>query len=174
MIHCTHQNDSPARRAGFAQVLALALGLAAGPLHAEEQPSPAMLATVEALAKFMSALPAEHADPMFAVRGVCIVENFAPFLFCGPHAVERWEAGFRAHSAEEALTGIEAHFGAAHDFTAAGGRAYFSLPTTWIGLTHGRHFEEHGAWAFVLRQSAGTWRIEGYGWGVTDYTEAAP
>jgi len=131
-----------------------------------------MLATAATLARFMSALPERHSDRLFAARGVCIVENFAPFLFCGSRAVSRWEAGFRAHAAAEALSGIEAHFGPAFDFSQSHGRAYFSLPTTWTGFTHGRRFEEHGAWAFVLERQGADWRIKGYGWGVTGYTEA--
>ena len=50
----------------------------------------------------------------------------------------------------------------------------FIQPTTWTGLTHGRRFEEHGAWAFVIERQGPDWRILGYGYGVTTYTEAAP
>jgi hypothetical protein len=142
------------------------------PARCEEQPSDAMLATAGKLARFMSTLPEGHADRLFAIRGVCIVENFAPFLFCGSRAALRWEAGFRAHAAEEALSGIEAHFGPAFDFTESHGRAYFSLPTTWTGFTHGRPFEEHGAWAFVLERHGAEWCVKGYGWGVTGYAES--
>lgn len=142
--------------------------------HAQEQPTAAMMEPVRALADFMSTLrPDEHAT-MLARRGLCIVENFAPFLFCGAHAASDWEAGFRSHSADEDLSHLAAHFEPAHDFAIAGDRAYFSLPTVWTGLTHGHAFEEHGAWAFVLeRTRSGKWQIVGYGWGVTAYSEAA-
>ncbi len=142
--------------------------------HAEPQPTAAMMQPVTTLVAFMSTLrPAEH-PAVFARHGLCIVENFPPFVFCGPHAAAEWEAGFRAHAGD--LSGLNAAFGEAHDLTESGGRVYFSLPTTWTGLTQGRHFEEHGAWSFVLeRQGSGSqdasWRIVGYGWGVTDYTE---
>jgi hypothetical protein len=149
----------------------LALILAAGVASGEEQPSAAMMAPVRALAAFMSTLnPAEHAT-MLANSGLCIVENFEPFLFCGPGAGLAWESGFRAHAAEEGLSELTARFAAAHDFSVAGIRAYFSLPTTWTGRTHGRSFEEHGAWAFVLERRGSEWRILGYGWGVTAYSE---
>jgi hypothetical protein len=154
--------------------------LAVGGSHAEdsrtdEQPSAAMMATVAQLATFMSRLPpAEHAT-VFAKHGVCIVENFAPFMFCGANAVAQWELGFRAHVGD--VTELAATFGAAHDFSTSGDRAYFALPTTWTGLASGKHFEEHGAWAFVLQKDRGGnqdagWRIVGYGWGVTAYTES--
>ncbi len=163
---------------------------------AADGPNAAMMAPVQDLVRFMSTLPAGEHPPgerpagehppgerpegrhpagehsaMFARRGVCIIENFAPFTFCGPHAVSRWEAGFRAHSAADDLEELAAHFDAAFDFTQAANRAYFSLPTTWTGRTHGRRFEEHGAWSFVLVHEAAGWRILGYGWGVTGYTE---
>jgi hypothetical protein len=143
--------------------------------QSDEQPSAAMMAPVVQLATFMSRLPpAEHASS-FARQGVCIVENFAPFVFCGRDAVSRWEAGFRSHASD--LTELSATFGAAHDFSQSGGRVYFSLPTTWTGLASGRHFEEHGVWAFVLQNAPGAardaeWRILSYGWGVNAYTES--
>ena len=80
--------------------------------------------------------------------------------------------GFRAHAAEGDLKDLAATFGEAHDFTRSGKRVYFSLPTTWKGLTLGKRFEEHGAWSFVLEQESIGWRIAGYGWGVTAYSEA--
>ncbi len=132
-----------------------------------------MMAPVRALAAFMSTLPAGEHPAVFAHRGLCIVENFAPFLFCGPGAALAWERGFRAHAADEGLSGISAQFADAHDFNRSGNRCYFSLPTTWVGLTHGRKFEEHGAWAFVVEHHGAAWQIVGYGYGVTTYTEAA-
>jgi hypothetical protein len=145
---------------------------AAAIVHADEQPSAAMMEPVRELVDFMSALPRGKHASMFSSEGVFIVENFAPFLFSGPHAVLAWEAGFRAHSAEGQLSGLAARFDKAHDFTKSGNRVYFSLPTTWSGRTHGRSFEEHGAWAFVLERDRAAWRIVGYGWGVFAYQEA--
>jgi hypothetical protein len=65
-------------------------------------------------------------------------------------------------------------FGPARDFSVTGDRAYFCLPTTWTGLTHGRPFEEHGAWAFVVQRSTSGWRILAYGWGETSHAEPTP
>jgi hypothetical protein len=164
------------RRAGLLFVLLLAVsGIHAEDTQTDEQPSAAMMATVRQLATFMSRLPPTEHAAVFAKHGVCIVENFAPFMFCGADAVARWESGFRAHVSD--VTELQATFGAAHDFSTSGDRAYFALPTTWTGLASGKHFEEHGAWAFVLQKVRGgnqeaAWRILGYGWGVTAYTES--
>jgi hypothetical protein len=176
-----HQNDSEStrwrtlRRAATACSTVLALLFMVDPAHAEEQPTAAMMKPVTGLVAFMSTLRGADHPTVFARGGLCIVENFTPFLFCGRHAEADWEAGFRAHAREGELSDLSAVFGAAHDFSKSGSRAYFSLPTTWTGLTQGRHFEEHGAWSFVLeRQNVGQaaeWRIIGYGWGVTAYSE---
>jgi hypothetical protein len=134
-----------------------------------------MLQPVHDLVSFMSTLPADQHPSVFANAGLCIIENFPPFLFCGARAASLWESGFRAHSKDDGLTELAAHLDAAHDFSQVGNRVYFSLPTTWTGRTHGRTFEEHGAWSFVLiRQPAAGWRIAGYGWGVTAYAEQGP
>jgi hypothetical protein len=145
--------------------------LAAGVARAEEQPTAAMMEPVRGLVTFMSTLRRGEQPTVFARRGVCIVENFAPYVFCGQQAAANWAAGFRAHSSEGQLKGLAASFGEAHDFGRSGNRVYFSLPTTWTGLTQGKHFEEHGGWAFVLEQEKAGWRIAGYGWAVTAYSE---
>jgi hypothetical protein len=145
--------------------------LAAGAARAEEQPTAAMMEPVQGLVTFMSTLRRGEQPLVFARRDVCIVENFPPFLFCGVQAVANWSAAFRAHAAEGNLKNLAATFGEAHDFTRSGNRVYFSLPTTWTGLTAGKRFEEHGAWSFVLEHDNVGWRIVGYGWGVTAYSE---
>src|SRR5580698_8805935 len=149
-----HQIDPPNARALSGLPLphsrwwGVLLCLAATVGHADPQPTAAMMAPVQALATFMSTLrPNEHPS-VFARNGLCIVENFAPFLFCGDAAALAWERGFRAHAADEGLSELSAQFAEAHDFNQSGNRCYFSLPTTWTGLSHERKFEEHGAWAF--------------------------
>jgi hypothetical protein len=157
-----------AYRIGWAVLIGF---LAAGAARAAPQPTAAMMEPVQGLVAFMSAQRRGEQPTVFVRRGLCIVENFAPFLFCGLQAAANWSAGFRTHAAEEDLKDLSAVFGEAHDFTQSGRRAYFSLPTTWTGLSRGKHFEEHGAWSFVLEQENVGWRIAGYGWGVTSYSE---
>jgi hypothetical protein len=172
-----HQNDSTttrrmARRRVHRICWAVLIAFfGARAAHAEVQPTAAMMEPVQGLVTFMSTLRRGEQPTVFARRGLCIVENFAPYLFCGSQAAANWSAGFRAHAAEGDLKNLAATFGAAHDFSQTGKRVYFSLPTTWTGITQGKHFEEHGAWSFVLVQEEVGWRIVGYGWGVTAYSE---
>ncbi len=155
---------------GLCCAAVLACALASG-ARAEEQPTAAMMEPVQGLVAFMSTLRRGEQPTVFARRGLCIIENFAPFIFCGQRAALNWAAGFRAHALEGNLSELKAVFGEAHDVGQSGNRAYFSLPTTWTGLTQGRRFEEHGAWSFVLERQDAGWRILGYGWGVTAYSE---
>jgi hypothetical protein len=156
-----------AQRAGWAAVIVFLAGAA----EAAEQPTAAMMEPVHGLVTFMSTLSRGSQPMVFAKRGVCIVENFSPYLFCGLQAVANWSAGFRSHAAADGLANLAATFGEANDFSQSGKRAYFSLPTTWTGIAAGKHFEEHGAWSFVLVQEDAGWRILAYGWGVMAHSE---
>ncbi len=156
---------------GIAVLGALGLPLA---VHADEGPSAAMMQPVTALAEYMRSPPAGRHPTMFAERSVTIVENFPPYLFVGPDAVPHWEAGFRAHLATEKDSELKVEFGPAQDYSVTGKRAFFTLPTTWSGLSGGKRFVEHGAWSFVLVHVGAEWKVLGYGWGVTDAQFVAP
>lgn len=153
--------------------LVAALVAVAGPcsLWAADNPPPNMLKPIQALVAFMARVPANQHASMFADRDVTVVENYPPFIFSGPDAVARWEEGFRKHAAGDHLTELAVAFGEAQDFSVAGDRAYFSLPTTWTGRAEGKSFEEHGAWSFVIVRVGTVWKVLGYGWGVTSYSE---
>ena len=92
----------------------------------------------------------------------------APFVFEGPGAVETWSKQLRVHL--EGMTALQHTFGEAFDFSRSGDEVYFSLPTTWRGLNHGKAFEESGGWAFVLTREDGAWRVLAYGWAVIEST----
>jgi hypothetical protein len=125
-----------------------------------------MLAPVEKIAAFIAGGGDENLEA-FAGGDVTILENFAPHLFAGPDAVRRWAAQMRDHAST--LSDMQHSFGPAQDFIRNGdeGRVFFSLPTHWRGLSHGRRFEEDGGWAFLLEQQNGAWRVRSYAWAVT-------
>jgi len=131
-----------------------------------DAPEAAMIAPVNTLASYMSNVQGAVLPPVFADEGLVIVENFAPYVFAGKDAAAQWDAGFRQHAIP--LKELKFSFGPAQDFERTGDRAYFVLPTTWRGVYKDRRFEEHGAWSFVVKNTAGRWRILAYGWGVTD------
>ena len=130
-------------------------------------PNAEMMAPIEAVRRFMSSGDETGLAQAFVSDGVVILENFPPFLFTGVQAVAQWKEGFSSHARRHGLTELESEFGEAQDFTLDGGSAFFTLPTRWRGLSHGRPFEESGGWAFVLARADGGWRIRSYAWAVT-------
>jgi len=129
-------------------------------------PSPGMVAAAARLARYMETGDAADLAGVFAGEGVTIIENFAPHVFVGGDAVASWAAGYADHARD--LTELKHAFGEPQDFTSDGERAFFTLPTTWEGLQDGRRFSERGGWAFVLVRQGEGWRVQGYGWAVTE------
>ena len=113
-------------------VLVLLSSLAAvGPAAADGAPEPKMLAAIEQVARFMETLDESNLQNAFAKSDVTIIENFAPYVFKGPNAVEQWAKGFRGHA--KGLADLHHSFAAAQDFSVEGDVAFLSLPTTWTG-----------------------------------------
>ncbi len=131
------------------------------------QPNEQMLVPIVTLARFMAAGDERGLDEAFSPDGLVVVENFAPFVFEGAGAFGRWRIGFEVHRRDDELSELVWRFGDAQDFALADGAAYFVLPTTWTGKSHGRAFSEDGGWAFVLIEDQGRWRIRSYAWAVT-------
>jgi hypothetical protein len=134
------------------------------------QPDAAMMAPVQRVVAFMRSLDADGLAGAFTTFPA-IVENFAPYLFRGEDAVERWRGGFATRAKTLQLSGLAASFGAAQDFSRAADRVFFSLPTVWTGAAGGAAFRETGGWAFVLDLVDGAWRIRSYAWAVTGYSD---
>lgn len=130
-----------------------------------DQPDAEMLAPANAVARFIATGNEALLDVAFAPGPVTILENFAPFLFQGEDAVARWTGAMRDHV--RGLTELTHAFGPAFDFSRAGEEAYFSLPTTWRGLSRGRRFIEAGGWSFLMARHSGDWGVRAYGWAVT-------
>ena len=134
------------------------------------QPTDDMMAPVQDLARSMAKGDGSGLDEVFVEDGAVILENFAPFLFVGICAVSRWSDMFQRHVIVDELSELQWRFGEAQDFAQEDDVAYFVLPTTWTGKSHGRPFSEDGGWAFVLEEAGGRWRIRSYAWAVTSAT----
>jgi len=138
-------------------------------LPASEKPDADMMAIAQRVADFIATGGDTPPARLFASRDVTIVENFPPFVFEGPGAVESWSKQMRAHL--EGITALHHSFGDAFDCNRSGDEVYFSLPTTWRGLNNGKPFSESGGWAFVLTREDGAWRVLAYGWAVIESTD---
>ena len=143
----------------------MSVTIIAPPAARADGPEGEMLGVAERVARFIETLDTAHIDAVFADRDVIIIENFAPYRFEGPGAIDAWASGMRAH--RDATSDLHHTFGAPQDFGRTDDRAFFSLPTTWTGAFHGRPFVETGGWAFVLTRQRDGWRVLSYGWAVT-------
>jgi len=152
--------------------LAMSVTIIAPTTRAADGPDPEMLAVAERVARFIETLSASDIDGAFADRDVTIIENFAPYRFDGPAAVDNWAAGMRAHRA--ATANLHYTFGAVQDFSRTETHAFFSLPTTWTGTFRDTALIETGGWAFVLVKQRDGWRVQGYGWAVTSISTPSP
>jgi hypothetical protein len=132
-----------------------------------DQPDADMMGAPTSVALFIATGQDSHLEAAFAGGPVTIIENFAPFLFEGDGALERWAKAMRAHA--DPLSSLTHSFGPAFDFAADGQSVSFSLPTTWRGLARGVAFTETGGWSFVLARHSGAWRVRAYGWAVTGF-----
>jgi len=128
---------------------------------------PALLAPVEKIARFIETGD-ETLLTAFASEGVVIIENFAPHLFEGPDAVQRWSQKILSWHAPPGDLVLKHSFGPAQDLSVKDGLAFLSLPTHWSISQTGESFQEDGGWAFVLVQEHGEWRVRCYGWAVTN------
>ena len=139
-----------------------------------KMPATEMIEAVERLATFMETLDGSLLEGIFAKSDVTIIENFAPHVFKGPDAARDWAEGMRDHVGD--IVDLRHSFGAVHDFSRdfsrGGARVFFTLKTTWTGKTDGVKFHEEGGWSFVLVAQGDEWRVQAYGWAVTDLTLA--
>jgi hypothetical protein len=153
---------------GFA-IKAAQIATGASPARGRNQPDADMMAAVQRAADFIQGGGRTPPGPIFASSDVTILENFAPYLFAGPAAVSHWSREMQAHLV--GLTALRYRFGEAHDFSRTGDQVFFSLPTIWSGIAHGRPFTESGGWAFLLTKTDREWRVRSYAWAVIESSQ---
>jgi hypothetical protein len=131
---------------------------------------PVLLAPIEKIARFIETGD-ETLLSAFADEGVVIIENFAPHLFEGADAVDRWSQEILSWHRQSSDLVLVHSFGSVQDLRVHADLAFLSLPTHWTGSRNGVRFHEDGGWAFVLVQEHGEWRVRCYGWAVTHEEE---
>jgi hypothetical protein len=135
-----------------------------------EELDPGLLAPIEKVARFIETGDVSLLSA-FASQGVVIIENFAPHLFEGPDAVERWSQKIITWHKPPSDLVLKHTFGTVQDLRVEENLAFLSLATHWVISEGEDSFEEDGGWAFVLVQEKGEWRVRSYGWAVTFISE---
>jgi len=131
-----------------------------------ENLDPVLLVPIEKVARFIETGD-ETLLSAFAKKGVVIIENFAPHLFEGEDAVQRWSKKILSWHKPPSDLVLKHKFGTPQDISIHDDLAFLSLPTHWTISENGNKLEEDGGWAFVLVQEDGEWRVRSYGWAVT-------
>ncbi len=126
----------------------------------------ALLVPIEKVARFIETGD-ESLLSAFAKTGVVIIENFAPHLFEGEYAVQRWSQKILSWHKPPSDLVLKHRFGTPQDVSVHENLAFLSLPTHWTISENDNKIEEDGGWAFVLVQEDGEWRVRSYGWAVT-------
>jgi hypothetical protein len=93
-----------------------------------------------------------------------ITDEFAPFHWEGVSANADWFAAFQKDSAAGGVTDIALHLSAPSHLSVNGDKAYAVFPTVIADKHHGKTEQEHGAFAFALEKSSGSWRIASWAW----------
>ena len=135
---------------------------------ADPRPDKTMMVGPEIVGVFNETLDDSHLVATFADRDMTIIDNFAPYVFTGLGALQRWAAGLRQHF--RGITDLRYKFGVPQEYSRTGDLAYFSLPTQWTELYYGKPVTEHGAMAFVLVRQGERWLIRDMVWARTDST----
>ncbi len=146
-------------------LLAAVFAVPAAPVFAVQtsNPDPAVAAVVD------KALNAPLKGDMVAFRDqyapdCMFVDEFAPFLWTGPGALDRWlMSGGQMYQETQHLDG-KAAFGPPRYVYVSGDRAFVVEPIEGSATVHGKPYAQKGAFAFSLVRADGRWRITSQTW----------
>ena len=148
----------------FRGVGSLVFGLLSPPAAAaEHDPKAEVAATVDAVLK------AGQAGDMQALRDLyapdcTFIDEFAPFLWSGPHAIDSYFAsGFQMYQQTQHMNGKTTLSPPAFVYVAAD-RALVVEPLSGTATVHGKPYSLQGAYAYTLARIDGRWKITSQTW----------
>jgi hypothetical protein len=93
-----------------------------------------------------------------------IVDEFAPFLWSGVAAQDRYASDFANVVTAFKMNNITMKLGTPLFNYVHGDRAYVVVPITVTAMLKGKPYSESGINSYVLTRSGGTWRISAQTW----------
>jgi len=105
--------------------------------------------------------PAIKAD---YIQNILIIDEFPPFYWQGPNALETWYSDTSKDEAAAAITGSVLKLGAFRRLDIDGDRAYAVVPATWVSKRGGKPQHERAMWTVALQKTGQGWRIAGWTW----------
>ncbi|HVJ54563.1 MAG TPA: hypothetical protein VM689_19030 [Aliidongia sp.] len=100
----------------------------------------------------------------FAPGGVAIIDEVAPHLWTGAHALQQWSKDLMADSGKEGLTDESVTLGTPTREDVNGDRGYLVVPATFAFKQKGAAMSEAAQMVVALKQSGGHWLITGWAW----------
>ena len=144
-----------------------ALGLIAGMLLAATGVAATPDDTMKPIRQFIDGFNSGETRSAYAAYAgvdIAIVDEFAPHLWTGHTAPQKWAADYMKHAAANAVTDGSVKYGEPTRTEADGKRAYVVLPTVYTYKDHGKPMVEDGQMTFVLRSASSGWKIRAWTW----------
>lgn len=144
--------------------LVVALICSAAALAAQmTAPDRAIAATVEA------ALDAAQSGDLAALRGQYLpdctfVDEFAPFYWSGPGAIDAYFASAAQMYKDTQMAGTKVWHGAPKYTYADAGTAYVTVPLRVHATAHGKPYRATGTLTFTLKKTSAGWKIASQSW----------
>lgn len=88
-----------------------------------------------------------------------IVDEFAPFVWTGAGAAQRWAADYMRDAQARGISGGRVDYGPAVQANSLGDSAYVVLPTTYRFMQNGRRMAGRGHMTFVMAREGAGWKI---------------
>jgi|WetSurMetagenome_2_1015567.scaffolds.fasta_scaffold170185_2 ketosteroid isomerase-like protein len=147
-------------------LIALAsLAALAGPALAAQSsgPNTEVMATVDAVLEAFTSGDIGKLGDQYA-PDCTFIDEFAPFLWTGPHAIDGYFAsGARMYQETQHRDGKTTVEPAAFVYV-SGDRAFVVEPLSGTATVRGRPYDSRGAFAFTLARIDGRWKITSQTW----------
>ncbi len=127
------------------------------------QPPSDVMAPVQTFLAVTNGRSAVNIDTLFTPDAVVIDEE-PPYLWSGPHAASQWLAMLKGQFVKNQMTGFAATAGKPIEYSQTGDVAYLIIPLSLAGTAGTKPFHEKGTLTFVLRRTAGDWKIASDVW----------
>lgn len=117
--------------------------------------------------QFIEAFNAGKVDVALAAcaKGdTAIVDEFAPHLWMGPHAVQDWVADFDKNAKATGVSDAKVTYGEPFREEVSGDVAYIVMPTGYTYKANGKAMHEDGQMTVVVVKQDGVWKIRAWTW----------
>jgi len=104
------------------------------------------------------------ASAAYAAGEITIVDEFAPYRWTGPRALQEWFAEYDKHAQRTGVTGGHVTYSAPTRTEIDGDRAYVIVPAIYTYNEHDKHMAEEAQVVLVLHAETGGWKISSWTW----------